>query len=337
VTLAQRWLRHPQKIWLRRALFQVHLWTGLALGLYIVAISLSGSALVFRDRIFKAIGNKPRTVVISGPRLPDDKLRSLAEKAFPHYRAGYVFRAKQRDQASIVVLDRNGKYKQELFDPYGGQDLGPADPAVLRALTWLADLHFNLLAGEQGRRWNGYAAILVTLVVLTGAVIWWPGMENWRRSLAPSQLAAPREKRRFPGVVGTPLAARPGGNWKRFNWELHSMIGFWTYAFSLMWGITGIYVVFPAPFQRVAGLFLTPDLFDPRHSPDEQLLRWFSLVHFGNFGPGEWMLRTVWVIAGLAPPLLFVTGVLMWSNRKLWPRARRFRQPASNSAGVAAR
>jgi uncharacterized iron-regulated membrane protein len=302
VTLSQRWLRHPQNVWLRRVLFQVHLWTGLALGLYIVAISLSGSALVFRDRIFKAIGNKPRTVVISGPRLPDDKLRSLAEKAYPRYRAGYVFRGKQRDQASIVVLDRNGKYKQELIDPYNGQDLGPADPVVLRALTWLADLHFNLLAGEEGRRWNGYAAVLVTLLVLTGAVVWWPGMENWRRSIAP----------------------RSRGNWKRFNWELHSMVGFWTYAFLLMWGVTGIYVVFPAPFQRVAGLFLTPDLFDPRHSPDEQFLRWFSLVHFGNFGPGEWVLRTVWVLAGFAPPLLFITGALMWWNRKLGPWVKRF-------------
>ena len=319
MTLAQRWLRHPQKVWLRSALFQVHLWTGLTLGLYIIAISLSGSALVFRDRIFKAIGNKPRIVVISGPRLPDATLRGLAQKAYPRYRAGYVFRGKQRDQASIVVLDRNGKYKQELFDPYNGQDLGPADPAVLRALTWLADLHFNLLAGEEGRRWNGYAAILVTLLVLTGALIWWPGVGNWCGS----------------------IAARTTANWKRFNWELHSMVGFWTYAFSLMWGVTGIYVVFPAPFQRVTGLFLTPDLFDTRHSPDEQLLRWFSLVHFGNFGPGEWMLRTVWVLAGFAPPLLVGTGALMWWNRKLWPAlracARRVRQPASNSASVAAR
>ena len=152
MTLFQRWLRHPQAVWLRRALFQVHLWTGLFLGLYIVAISLSGSALVFRDRIFQAIGNKPRAVVISGPRLPDDKLRSRAENVYPRYHAGYVFRGKQRDQASIVVLEQNGKYIEELFDPYSGQDLGPADPGVLRALTWLADLHFNLLAGEEGRR-----------------------------------------------------------------------------------------------------------------------------------------------------------------------------------------
>ena len=35
----QRWLQQPQRVWLRRALFQVHLWTGLILGLYVVVLS----------------------------------------------------------------------------------------------------------------------------------------------------------------------------------------------------------------------------------------------------------------------------------------------------------
>jgi uncharacterized iron-regulated membrane protein len=323
MTLSQRWLHQPQTVWLRRALFQVHLWTGLAIGLYIVIISISGSALVFRERIFKSLGEKPHTVPISGPRLMDAKLRNAAEQAYPGYRAGYVFRGKRPDQASIVVLERNGRYKQELFDPYTGRHLGPAQPAILSTLTWLADLHINLLAGEEGRRWNGYGAILTTLMCLTGAVLWWPGRANWRRS----------------------LAARSTGNWKRFNWELHSMIGFWTYAFALMWAFTGIYVVFPAPFQRVVALFLTPDLFSPRKSPDEQLLRWLILIHFGNFGPGEWRLRAFWVLAGFAPPLLFVTGVVMWWNRIVQPMwssrsrllASRSCSPCANSCKPSAR
>jgi uncharacterized iron-regulated membrane protein len=301
MALFRTWVHHPQSVWLRRAIFQVHLWTGLAIGLYIVVISLSGSALVFRDRIFKSLGQKPHPVRVIGSRVPDATLRTAAEKAFPGYRAGYVFRGKTRDQASIVVLERRGKYKQELFDPYTASDLGPAEPFVLTALTWLADLHFDLLAGEEGRRWNGYAAILVTLMCLTAVALWWPGIGNWRGS----------------------LAARSTHNWKRFNWELHSMIGFWTFAFTLMWSFTGIYVCFHDPFQRLVALFLTPDLFDPRRSPDEQLLRWFSLVHFGNFGRNEWRLRTVWVIMGFAPPLLFVTGATMWWNRKIQPGLRR--------------
>ena len=40
MSFAERWMRRPQNVWLRRALFQVHLWTGIAVGLYVVAISV---------------------------------------------------------------------------------------------------------------------------------------------------------------------------------------------------------------------------------------------------------------------------------------------------------
>ena len=46
-----RWLYQPQKVWLRRALFQVHLWSGIALGLYVLMISVTGSVLVYRNEL----------------------------------------------------------------------------------------------------------------------------------------------------------------------------------------------------------------------------------------------------------------------------------------------
>ena len=51
VAFWQRWLRQPQRVWLRRASFQIHLWIGLALGLYIVMLSVTGSVLVYRNEL----------------------------------------------------------------------------------------------------------------------------------------------------------------------------------------------------------------------------------------------------------------------------------------------
>src|SRR5262245_910992 len=51
MSLLKRWLQQPQRVWLRRALFQVHLWTGLALGVYVVVLSVTGSALVYRAEL----------------------------------------------------------------------------------------------------------------------------------------------------------------------------------------------------------------------------------------------------------------------------------------------
>ena len=39
----------PQRVWFRRALFQVHLWAGVAIGLYVIAICISGGVLVFEQ------------------------------------------------------------------------------------------------------------------------------------------------------------------------------------------------------------------------------------------------------------------------------------------------
>ncbi len=51
MTLGQRLVRQPQTLWARKALFQVHLWTGIGVGLYIFVISISGRAIVFRREI----------------------------------------------------------------------------------------------------------------------------------------------------------------------------------------------------------------------------------------------------------------------------------------------
>lgn len=54
--LLRRMLERPQQVWLRKATFQVHLWAGLLLGLYVIVIGISGSILVFKEELMP----KPR-------------------------------------------------------------------------------------------------------------------------------------------------------------------------------------------------------------------------------------------------------------------------------------
>ena len=50
-TFWQRAVRQPQQLWIRKAMFQIHLWTGIIVGLYIIAIGISGSILVFKEEL----------------------------------------------------------------------------------------------------------------------------------------------------------------------------------------------------------------------------------------------------------------------------------------------
>jgi uncharacterized iron-regulated membrane protein len=44
-------MRHPNRFLLRKAWFQIHLWMGAGVGLYIVLMSLTGSIIVFRNEL----------------------------------------------------------------------------------------------------------------------------------------------------------------------------------------------------------------------------------------------------------------------------------------------
>ena len=245
MSIFQQWMNRPQDIWLRRALFQIHLWTGIALGIYVVVISISGSAIVFRNEISKALSMTGRTVVVSGTRMTRDSLKDSIRRAYPQYSISYLWESKKPNEATEVWLLRDGKNKMRLFDPYTGKDLGDSVPLTIRALTWMIDLHINLLGGKTGRKINGIAAILTTLLVVSGAIVWWPGKSKWRES----------------------LIVRRESNWKKLNWSLHSAIGIWTLGFVLIWAVTGIFVVFPTPFERAIDVVSPLQFYSLNDSP----------------------------------------------------------------------
>ena len=203
MTFWQRWIRQPQTTWLRKAIFQVHLWSGIGVGLYVLFISLTGSVLVWRNELAAAATRDPIITTGSGPRLTDAQLKEAAARAYPAYSV-IINRAPNPDQAVEISLERSPDRQARLFDPYTGRDLGDAVPIGLRALRELLDLHDDLLAGEIGRKVNGVAALLLVALSFTGIVVWWPGIKTWRRSLTVHR------------DVG----------WRRFSWELHGMIGF---------------------------------------------------------------------------------------------------------------
>jgi uncharacterized iron-regulated membrane protein len=142
-------------------------------------------------------------------------------------------------------------------------------PSLVSSVEWIVDLHENLLFGPPGRLVNGIGAICVILLCFTGAVIWWPGITNWRRALAV--------------------------NWNshlgRLSWDMHSALGFWCFLFVLF------------------------GVLDPGDSFTDDTLLWLSNLHFGRF---NWFSKAFWVLLGLAPAALSVTGVFLCCRRMIY-------------------
>src|SRR5580698_3616774 len=119
----KQFVRRPQNVWLRKAIFQIHLWTGIASGIYIVAISVSGSALFFRSIVNEATPGR-KIVAGSGPLLTKHQLREAAQRAYPKYTATEISMGTKPAREVEITLERGSRRKERVFDPYTGKDLG---------------------------------------------------------------------------------------------------------------------------------------------------------------------------------------------------------------------
>jgi len=366
----------PQVVPWRKAIFQVHLWTGVTLALYMVAISVSGSVLVFERDIMNDAPAPPPHLSMT-PRLGYPALVEIASGAHPGEGLDAIdMRTGDRRIVTVTLRSGNDGHRNVYLDAYTGRIL--AETIAERQhpiLTFLEPLHNELLGGPKGEAFNGVGGGSLFLLSLTGIVVWWPGRKNWTRAIKVNWRA----------------------RWKRLIFDLHSAFGFWTMVLIAMWGFSGFYFAFPEKVQAVFGLFpadanqrqstwkpnrplrgvgeyldtaqnifpdtrlayLYMDVYrpggqvsvflsrDPRRpltmledivrldpatgdvlaiessrkwSLGEKIALVSYSVHFGDFW-GAWS-KAAWVVLGLSPAALAITGCLMWWNRVLMRKWR---------------
>jgi len=299
--------KHPNKTFLRRAMFQVHLWTGVAVGIYIVLISVTGSAVVFRRDLLNAkLGNVPAADA-SGKRMTEPQLREAVLKQYAGWDVTKVTFSRRRLTPAEVTLTLGDDRIEERFNPYTGADMGTLHPRSVAIMEWFVDLHDNLLKGETGRKVNAAGGGLLCLLCLTGVVIWWRGNRMWTRG----------------------FYFNPRHGWKRINFDLHASLGFWSIVILFLWGLTGIYFAYPDPFIAVIDYFEPQELANTTRSGDA-FLAWIVKMHFGRYGGMG--VRITYVIIGLLPAVMFVTGAIMWWNRVLRRWVEQTRSARSGAA-----
>src|SRR5262249_30467847 len=195
----QRYVHRPQTLPLRRANFQLHLWLGVIVSLYMAMIGLTGSLLVFRHEF--DILRIPKSWRETRTTSPTDAATVIARlnAAYPGVKL-VSLTAPTASNPMFVATLRSRRRTTVACDPATGEVLGPMPPPAAW-LTFVHELHATLLLrGSSGRMWNGIGAACLLLLAATGLVNWWPGVRNWRRAL--------KVDFRF--------------GWRRINFDLHS-------------------------------------------------------------------------------------------------------------------
>jgi uncharacterized iron-regulated membrane protein len=218
-------LHHPRRLWLRKAFFQLHLWTGILFSLYMVLIAVSGSILVYKDELTR--WQLPHTLHpydASHVATPETVMARFTE-AEP----GGSVSLLQVPSSVLPVFLLEGKDSHQLPGRWIADPLTAAlTPAPRTWIDTAHDLHYYLLLPSAwGMQVNAVGAAALILMAITGLFLWWSGIRSWARGLRINLRA----------------------NWRRLNYDLHSAIGFWTLAIVVWWAISGVYFAF---YRQVA-------------------------------------------------------------------------------------
>ena len=297
-----RFVRRPQTVWTRRALFQIHLWTGIGVGLYILMISVSGSAIVFRREITRLAWKAP-AVTPTGRLMTVEELSAAAKKVYPRFETFRIAFSKDPARAAVVTMTRAQRTRERAFDPYTGKDLADVGPMSRSSSTGSSNCTTICLPTRPAASSMAPAPCCSPFCASRCVVIWWPGTTRWRSLFVWRKVG-----------------------WKRFNWDLHSAIGFWMFLFVLMWGISGIYLSYADPFVKLVDFLQPPDPNSTVPRSGDDFLAWLARIHFGRaYGTS---VKWLYVVLGLVPAVLFGTGGIMWWNRVLRPAMRKRAHPA---------
>lgn len=260
-------VNRPQDLFWRKAVFQVHLWSGVIVGLYIVAISISGSILVFETDLMDH--RPPARGSVKGVPIDYTKVVEAAQSAYPGESLASID-MRTDDRRTVTLVLKAGKQQRTVYvDAASGRVSGSYIQEKRHGfLLWVEDFHNELAGGSTGGVINGIGGAVLASLCITGIVIWWPGIKTWKRA------------------VRVAWAAR----WVRVNFDLHSAIGFWTVIFVAVWGVTGAFFIFPQPIEKALGMFqsATPAKIST-WQPGQQLLPTAAYVNVAEreFGDAE--------------------------------------------------
>jgi uncharacterized iron-regulated membrane protein len=207
----------------KKTLLFAHRWLGFISGLVVVIISITGCLFVFQDEIQDAIHDYRKVEIQNKPYLLPTQLKQIALKQYPRAEAGTVgYYGPNRPAAVFMEVPKAGS-RYVYLNPYTGKFLHAEDPQSNFFIV-VEYIHLYLLLPPAiGSQIVGWSVVAFVAIMITGIILWWPKRKSDR-------------KRSF--------TIKWGGRWRRVNYDLHNILGFYAFSIALILAITGLAIAF---------------------------------------------------------------------------------------------
>jgi uncharacterized iron-regulated membrane protein len=219
-------------------------------------VSITGCLFVFQKEISEAIYKDEIFVTPqSTPMLPLSVLQAKAQAAIgKELPISYMTFYREPNRAWEFSIYKAGDEKAITFfgsvDYYGSVFINPYTGAVTGIHDYKHDffiivkyLHWSLLLNHPiGAQIVGWSTLIFVILLITGLILWWP--KKWTKST--------REQS---------FKIKWSAKFKRVNYDLHNVLGFYSILFALVIALTGMvwaFKWFQATVYVIAARSTTP-------------------------------------------------------------------------------
>ena len=208
-------------------------------------VSITGCMFCFQDEIQDAIYSYRKIEVQNRPYIPPSVLEQKALVLYPGSTSQYVYYYGKDRPASVLVNSKNDGFLGVYFNPYTGEHTA-SEVYASKFFVVVEYIHlYLLLPPKVGQMIVGVSVIIFVAIMITGIILWWPKRKTDR-------------KRSF--------TIKWNGRWRRVNYDLHNVLGFYATAIALILALTGLSISFD--WMR-KGIYTTANL--GKSYPDENV------------------------------------------------------------------
>jgi uncharacterized iron-regulated membrane protein len=206
---------------LKKTIRFIHLWLGLLSGLVVFIVAITGAIWSFEAELSDLFYDYRKVEVQNKPTISISKIKEVVSPHLKKINAIYYYGSNR----SIEVREWNeidGTLVNNFINlnPYTGEILKIRidEPTFFDLVL---DLHINLLLGKIGHQIVSYATLVFLVILITGIYLWWP---KKRKGI--------KQRMTFDWKSST--------KWRRKNFDLHSILGFYASWIIIFVAITGL-------------------------------------------------------------------------------------------------
>ncbi|MEZ7498930.1 PepSY-associated TM helix domain-containing protein [Flavobacterium sp. Arc3] len=200
----------------------VHLWLGLSSGIIVFIVAITGCLYAFQEEIQNLTEDYRFVTEQQSPFLPPSKLVVIAQEQLPGKNLHALKYNTKTDAVEAIFFHYEPSYYYTSYlNPYTGKVIKTVNNEE-GFFHFILDGHFYLwLPYAIGQVVVASATLLFLLLIITGFVLWYPKNKN-------------AAKQRFS------FKWKKGMKWKRKNYDLHNVTGFYVLIIAFIFAVTGL-------------------------------------------------------------------------------------------------